>query len=224
MAERPKIERYRVRNWEQFQHYKNRNPPWIKLHFAMLASEDWVSLDDASRLLAVVCMLIASRNEGFVPNNPAYLKRVAYLNAVPDFGPLISCGFLENPLAGASNAQAEDSKKKQAQADARPEERRGETEESQRREESPSGRDAPQDDFSEKAVFTLGKSVLGKSAGGVITKLIRHHDGNLQAAYTHLEQAKAKENPMEWVQAAMRPKHWRDQPEYAGIIVEGDER
>lgn len=102
---------FKVRNWEQFQHYKDRNPPWIKLHFALLASEDWVTLDDASKLLAVVCMLIASRNQGLVPNNPAYLKRVAYLDKLPKLKPLIDSGFLQIP-------QAKDSA---AQADARPE-------------------------------------------------------------------------------------------------------
>lgn len=96
----------KVRNWEQFQHYKDRNPPWIKLHFALLASEDWVTLDDASKLLAVVCMLVASRNNGLVPNNPAYLKRVAYLDRLPKLKPLIDCGFLEIPQASASAAQA----------------------------------------------------------------------------------------------------------------------
>ncbi|MFC3208192.1 hypothetical protein [Aquamicrobium soli] len=108
----------KVRNWEQFQHYKDRNPPWIKLHFALLASEDWVTLDDASKLLAVVCMLVASRNNGFVPNNPAYLKRVAYLDRLPKLKPLIECGFLEIPQADASTMQAPASA---AQADARPE-------------------------------------------------------------------------------------------------------
>jgi hypothetical protein len=108
----------KVKNWEQFQHYRDRNPPWIKLHFALLASEDWVTLDDASKLLAVVCMLIASRNNGMVPNNPAYLKRVAYLDRVPKLKPLIDCGFLEIPQAAASVAQAHDS---ELQADARPE-------------------------------------------------------------------------------------------------------
>lgn len=123
------LDQLRVRNWETFQHYKERNPPWIKLHFALLASEDWVTLDDASRLLAVVCMMVASRNKGFVPNNPAYIKRVAYLDRLPDFAPLISCGFLANPLASASTVQA----------DARPEER-------QRREEilSETSSDAPE--------------------------------------------------------------------------------
>lgn len=109
---------FKVRNWEQFQHYKDRNPPWIKLHFALLASEDWVTLDDASKLLAVVCMLIASRNNGLVPNNPAYLKRVAYLDRLPKLKPLIDCGFLEIPQADASDLQAPASS---MQANARPE-------------------------------------------------------------------------------------------------------
>lgn len=97
---------YRVRNWNKYQHYKDRNPPWIKLHYEMLTSQDWVSLSDASRVLAIACMLIASRHEGGIPGNVAYLKRVAYLNSAPDFKPLIECGFLE-PLADASMLQAD---------------------------------------------------------------------------------------------------------------------
>jgi hypothetical protein len=101
---------YRVKNWRNFQHYKDRNPPWIKLHFSLLSSEDWVTLDDSSRVLAVACMLIASRNEGVIPSDMAYLKRVAYLNKPPNLKPLIDCGFLEA-----------DSESKQTLADARPE-------------------------------------------------------------------------------------------------------
>jgi hypothetical protein len=86
---------YTVKNWLQFQHYKHRNPPWIKLHFEILTSRDWVGLDNDARVLAVACMLIASRNNGRVPDDPGYIKRVAYLNKEPNFNPLISCGFLE---------------------------------------------------------------------------------------------------------------------------------
>lgn len=129
-----KGEQLRVRNWQQFQHYKDRNPPWIKLHFAMLASEDWVTLDDASKLLAIVCMLVASRNDGMIPNNPAYLKRVAYLDRLPKLKPLIDCGFLEIPLAHASTAQADDS---DLQASACPE---TETETETEQKETPASR------------------------------------------------------------------------------------
>lgn len=105
--------KYRVKNWRQFQHYKDRNPPWIKLHFSMLASSDWVMLDDASRVLAIACMLIASRNDGEIDGSEAglgYLQRVAYLNKKPNLSALISCGFLEPA-----------SECKQMLADARPE-------------------------------------------------------------------------------------------------------
>jgi len=39
-------------------------------------------------------MLIASRNDGFIPDDPAYVKRVAYLSKPPNFKPLIDSGFL----------------------------------------------------------------------------------------------------------------------------------
>ncbi len=86
---------YRVKNWREFQHYAHRDPPWIKLHFRMLSSRDWVTLDDASRVLAIACMLIASRNQGLIEDDPEYIQRVAYLKKPPDFKPLIKCGFLE---------------------------------------------------------------------------------------------------------------------------------
>lgn len=114
---------YEIANWSVFQHYKERNPPWIKLHFSLLCGETWVRLDDASRVLAVACMLIASRNDGHVPANPEYIRRVAYLNQRPNFKPLIDTGF----LIDASTTQADAST---TQADARPE-----TEKRQRREE-----------------------------------------------------------------------------------------
>ena len=110
-------EMLRVRNWSKFQHYKDRNPPWIKLHFELLSSEDWVVLDDASRVLAVACMLVASRNEGFVrvdEKGRKYIQRVAYLNAAADFKPLIECGFLTDASGNLADASA-------VLADARPE-------------------------------------------------------------------------------------------------------
>ena len=79
-------------------------------------------LDDASRVLAIACMLIASRTDGKVPADPAYIKRVAYLSSV-DFEPLLSVGFLKvspEMLANASTLQAK----------ATTEERRVETEDS----------------------------------------------------------------------------------------------
>lgn len=101
----------RIRNWGQYQHYKDRCPPWIKLHFKLLSSRDWVVLADASRVLAVACMLVASQSDGEPGEfsaDPEYIQRVAYLHDTPDFKPLIDCGFLEvvdGVLADASGCK-----------------------------------------------------------------------------------------------------------------------
>ena len=128
--------RLRISNWAEYQHYKDRNPPWIKLHFALMSSKVWVTLDDASRVLAIASMLIASRGDGEFDADPDYFKRVAYLNKKPDWGPLILKGFceiVEGALANASTMLADASTK---QANARPEERREEERQSRDRTET----------------------------------------------------------------------------------------
>jgi len=88
------IEWFYIPKWREYQHYTKRNPPWIKLHYTTLMSEEWVMLADASKLLAVVCMMVASRNEGRVPNKPEYIKEMAHLRSPVDFTELIRTGFL----------------------------------------------------------------------------------------------------------------------------------
>ena len=103
---------YCIKNWDHFQHYRDRNPPWIKLHYELLSSSDWVILDDPSRVLAIACMLVASRSKGAngeidgSDSGLAYLKRVAYLNKTPNLTPLILCGFLV-PASTCKQMQAD---------------------------------------------------------------------------------------------------------------------
>jgi len=88
----------RVRNWSGYQHYRHRNPPWIKLHYDLLSSRDWVMLSDAGRVLAITSMLLASHSglgEGQFNADPDYVRRMAHLQDEPYFKPLIDIGFLE---------------------------------------------------------------------------------------------------------------------------------
>lgn len=96
---------YRILGWDQYQHYKDRDPPWIKLHRDMLTSNTWVSLDNDGRALAVACMLVAAGTENKIPADPAYMQRRAYFDAVPDFAPLVVVGFIE--LVGEINNLAQ---------------------------------------------------------------------------------------------------------------------
>ena len=90
--------RYRIIGWHEYQHYKDRCPPWIKLHNSMLTSEVWVMGSDQTRTLAIACMLLAARdkaNDGSFNGDPEYVKRFGYLNSKPDFKQLIEFNFIE---------------------------------------------------------------------------------------------------------------------------------
>jgi hypothetical protein len=39
--------RLRVKNWAEFQHYRHRRPPWIKLHHGLLDDFAWHRLPEA---------------------------------------------------------------------------------------------------------------------------------------------------------------------------------
>ena len=51
------------KNWVEFQHYKNRNPPWIKFHRNILNDRDFMSLPLASKALAPLLWLLASEEQ-----------------------------------------------------------------------------------------------------------------------------------------------------------------
>ena len=51
------------KNWESFQHYKDRCPPWIKLHKSLLDDSAFQRLPTASRALAPMLWLLASESK-----------------------------------------------------------------------------------------------------------------------------------------------------------------
>jgi DNA-binding transcriptional ArsR family regulator len=53
-----------VRNWEKFQHYTNRNPPWIKLYTSLDADDEWRQLTFAERGLLVSVWIEYARTRG----------------------------------------------------------------------------------------------------------------------------------------------------------------
>lgn len=54
---------YRVKDWKRFQHYNDRNPPWIRLHKDILDNFDFQCLPDASKALAPMMWLLASEHK-----------------------------------------------------------------------------------------------------------------------------------------------------------------
>lgn len=95
-----------VKNWGEFQHYKDRNPPWIKLHRALLDDYEFSRLQDASKAHLMLIWLFASQRDGKVPNDPAFLKEKLGLQKEPNLQLFIDQGLLI-PEQVASNTLAD---------------------------------------------------------------------------------------------------------------------
>lgn len=85
------------RNWQEFQHYKDRAPPWIKLHKKLLDDYEFQCLPVASRALAPMLWLIASEDEnGRIDAGPeklAFRLRLKLAEVDAALQPLVSSGF-----------------------------------------------------------------------------------------------------------------------------------
>ena len=55
--------RLQPKNWGVFQHYKDRSPPWIKLHRDLLINRDFICLPIASKAIAPLLWLLASESK-----------------------------------------------------------------------------------------------------------------------------------------------------------------
>jgi len=58
----------KIKNWQKFQHFKDRRPPWIKLYRDLLDDPDWHDLDGDDAKGLVMLWLIASENGGGLPS------------------------------------------------------------------------------------------------------------------------------------------------------------
>jgi hypothetical protein len=85
------------KNWVKFQHYKDRNPPWIKLHRDLLIDKEFMRLPLASKALAPLLWLLASESvEGFFDADLDELEfrlRISQKELSEGIKPLITNGF-----------------------------------------------------------------------------------------------------------------------------------
>ena len=83
-----------VANLEKFQHYTNRNPPWVKLHQCILDDYEFSFLPDTVKWVAVGCILLASRYENRIPYDAEWIKGELKCRELPDLKPLIEIGWI----------------------------------------------------------------------------------------------------------------------------------
>jgi hypothetical protein len=66
----------KIRNWSKFQHFKDRKPPWVKLYRDVLDDMEWYELDPLASKVLVMCWLIASEDDGCLPNSKTLAFRL----------------------------------------------------------------------------------------------------------------------------------------------------
>lgn len=113
-------------NWSELQHYKDRSPPWIKLHKKLLDNYDFQCLPVASRALAPMLWLLASEHaSGEIDAEPqkiAFRLRLTLQEVEDALAPLIERKFF-SPLGKVASKKLAPCTKKLAKLEpvARPE-------------------------------------------------------------------------------------------------------
>lgn len=85
---------FSVKNFQRFQHYKDRSPPWIKLYNETLDDYDFSRLPDASKMHLVAIWLLASRSDNKIPYDPAWIARRINATEPVNLEELASAGFI----------------------------------------------------------------------------------------------------------------------------------
>jgi hypothetical protein len=84
-----------IKGFEKHQHYKNRNPPWIKLHRSTLSDYAFGCLQDASKAHLMLLWLLASGVDNLIPYDLPWIQKQLGANEPIDVEELILQGFIE---------------------------------------------------------------------------------------------------------------------------------
>lgn len=85
----------RIKKWEQYQHYKQRDAPWLKLYRSLLVSPMWIESNDHQKALMTSLMLLAMTSGNRILYKPMYIQAVAHLEREPDLKWLMDMDFCE---------------------------------------------------------------------------------------------------------------------------------
>jgi hypothetical protein len=85
---------FSVKNFEKFQHYKDRAPPWIKLYNGLLEDYEFGGLPDASKMHLIAIWLLASRSENKIPFDPKWVSNRINATEPVDLALLAKRGFI----------------------------------------------------------------------------------------------------------------------------------
>ena len=114
-----------VKEWKKMQHYKERDPKWIKLYRDLLDDYQYGQLPDVAKGHLIGIFLLAAKLNNEIPDDSVWIAQRIGAKEEVDLDLLVNAGFLArnngsiNPLASCyqpaiaeAEAEAEKSKKK----------------------------------------------------------------------------------------------------------------
>ena len=161
-----------VADLERFQHYKDRCPPWVKLHWSMLDDPRFIELNEVNRQRYLMCILIASRVENRIKNDPVYLSKMMRLSETVDLTPLIDSGLL---LAWRKRSASD------VQAKCYSEKRQSQSQRRNREEERGSLRGRAFSDGRQ-----VGMEKVGSTVGSIILQAMNQNEQSILEKHPHL--------------------------------------
>jgi len=117
-----------VAGWQRFQHYRDRNPPWVKLYTQLQHDDNWISLTPHRRAMLVGIWLEYASSSCAVRAHTRRLSRALHMQVTrSDLKALNDAGFIHfaasKPLAPrARSRETEAEKEKSRSREARYEE------------------------------------------------------------------------------------------------------
>lgn len=86
---------FSIKKYSSYQHYKTRNPPWIKLYRSILNDYEMRCLSVEARLAYVGLLIIASETDNHIPVDYKFIsERLGFIVQESTLTPLINSGFL----------------------------------------------------------------------------------------------------------------------------------
>ncbi len=83
-----------VRTFHEHQHYRDRNPVWIKLYNRVMDDDKFLALSDAARGHLLLIWLLASRRQNKIPNDAKLVAKAIQATGRVNLAELIASDFL----------------------------------------------------------------------------------------------------------------------------------
>lgn len=86
---------FRVRKWDEYQHYKDRRPTWLKLYTSLLADPTWVRATCEQRVLIITLLLLAPSTDNVLLFDADYIRMAGNLPFTPNLQWALDVRFIE---------------------------------------------------------------------------------------------------------------------------------